>query len=202
MKKIVFAALAAIFGSTPAFADTETGLHPYVGVIVGLDHVILGSNGASGSKDGLVYGGTLGVDTTMSAHTILGIEGEVTGSTVSESAYNVLVLGDSAKLSAGRDLYIGARAGVYAAPNLLLYVKGGYTNARVTATYVSGGTTTTAGDNLGGYRVGTGLEYGVNRLHLRLEYRYSDYGKYKYNGFNTGLNAQRHQVVAGITYPF
>ena len=64
------------------------------------------------------------------------------------------------------------------------------------------GTSFKASDNLDGYRIGAGAEYGFGRYGARLEYRYSDYGNYKYNGVDTGISAKRHQVVVSLLAHF
>ncbi|RYE38770.1 MAG: porin family protein, partial [Hyphomicrobiales bacterium] len=106
------------------------------------------------------------------------------------------------RLKAGRDLFIGARLGFRASPALLVYAKGGYTNARFNLRYTDATSSVEEGDNLDGYRVGAGVEFGESKLRFRGEYRFSDYGDYKYAGTNTGVSAQRHQVVVGAIYAF
>lgn len=199
-KTALFAAAAAVFVATPALAQEESSLHAYAGAIAGLDHVV--ASGGGGTKDGVVYGGVVGVDSTIGSNTILGVEAEIDGSTTSVSQTSLLVPNDFAKISIGRDLYIGVRAGVKVSPKLLAYVKGGYTNARLKATYRSGGTTTTDGQNFDGYRLGAGVETAVGRARLRLEYRFSNYNDLRINGVATGVSPQRHQIVAGVLFGF
>ena len=58
-------------------------------------------------------------------------------------------------------------------------------------------------DEIGGIRAGVGAEIGLgDTFALRVEYRYSDYGEYTYEGIGTGLNISRHQGVAGLVAKF
>lgn len=196
MIKYSFAALALI--AAPAMAQDKPAFGgAYAGVLAGYDHVILSDGTTSGSKDGLLYGAELGYDARFGGM-LAGIEAEVSGSTTKQRATNIVVVGDSGNVRAARDLYLGARAGVLATPATLVYVKGGYVNGRVNASYTSGGTTTTAGSSVDGWRVGAGIEQAFGPFKARLEYRYSDYGQFSYAGTALGVDAKRHQVVAGL----
>ncbi|MFN6936409.1 MAG: outer membrane protein, partial [Tsuneonella sp.] len=110
---------------------------------------------------------------------------------------------DEVRLSAGRDLYVGGRLGFQAGASTLFYVKGGYTDARLKGSYDDGVTVVSESDSLGGFRVGGGLEqkFGSN-FAVRAEYRYSDYGEYSYDGFNTGISVSRHQGMLGLIGKF
>lgn len=199
--KLLFVSVSAVAAvlATPASAQEETKFSgPYVGVNAGYDHVTLDDGTDKGSKDGFEFGVVAGYDVQASTF-VAGIEAEVSGATTKESVSNVFLVGDRFSLKASRDLYIGARAGYVVAPNVLLFAKGGYTNARFTASYSDGaGTVVKDGDNLDGYRLGAGIEYRADRFGARLEYRYSDYGEYSTQGFNTGISARRQQVVATV----
>lgn len=205
MKKIIVAAAAAAAFATPAFAQEESNFGGFkAGVVLGYDSTKLEIEDEGGSKGGFLYGVTAGYDLQL-GRAVLGVEAEVTDSTTRKRAADLLKAGDRAKLSAGRDLYIGARAGVAFNPTLLGYVKAGYTNARVKLNYdgVPATTSFTASDNLDGYRLGAGLEYSPKgNFFGRLEYRYSDYGKFKYQGVNTGVETSRHQVAVTAGYRF
>jgi outer membrane immunogenic protein len=105
-------------------------------------------------------------------------------------------------LKSGRDLYIGGRIGYPVAESFLLYAKGGYTNARVKAVLTDGRDKESDGINLDGYRIGAGVEYTRSKRFLRLEYRYSDYGKVEIEDIDTGISVRRHQVAvtAGLRF--
>jgi outer membrane immunogenic protein len=200
-RKIILAALAATAFSTPALAQEGRSVHPYVGALLGYDRVKIEAAGDSGHKSGLMYGGVVGVDADVSPNFVLGVEGELSDSNVSETATNIVVLGDRAKASAGRDIYVGARAGFRASPNVLIYAKGGYTNARAKLRYTDATGTTSDSTNLDGFRVGAGVEFGFRGVRLRGEYRYSDYQNID-TGFGFDVDAKRHQLVAAAIVGF
>ncbi|MCE7798844.1 outer membrane beta-barrel protein [Sphingobium sufflavum] len=192
MKKIFAAAALAASLSTPAFAqDGEKNPFngPFVGALLGYDNV-RGSipAGPSVKREGLLYGGVIGYDANLGG-AVIGVEGEFTDS---ETKYDVANL----SIHTDRDLYAGARLGGQVTENLMVYAKGGYTNARFEANVFTGGTNIKSGENLDGYRLGAGVETTYRGLTGRVEYRYSDYGKYE------GVNLNRHQVAAIVGYRF
>lgn len=196
MKKAILTALAACVISSPAYAQDDTALGgAKIGVIAGYDSVKLSVDGDSASKGGFVYGLTAGYDFDL-GKAVVGIEAELADSTAKEKATDILEAGDEASIAASRDLYVGARVGFGVGSNVLLYAKGGYTNVRVKARYADSSGSFGDSDTLDGYRLGAGVELVGQMNFARLEYRYSDYGKYSYDGFNTGISASRHQIVA------
>ncbi len=183
MKNILFAAAALAAVAAPAYAQEASNFSGFkVGATVGYESVNLSYDDLDDSKGGVLYGLTAGYDYDLGT-LVIGVEGEVSDSTVKETATDVLVAGDRWKLSAGRDLYVGARLGFPVSHNLMLYAEGGYTNARAKLSVSDG------------YRVGGGIEFANPGHFARLEYRYSDYGNYSYDGFNTGIAASRHQIA-------
>ena len=196
MRKSLLAALiagsAAVY-VTPAAAQEAT---PFSGVrvegIVGYD-----TTDADGdNSDGVVYGAGVGYDLQVGG-LVLGVEGEVSDSTVDECFNDVDLIGDELCVQAGRDLYVGGRIGAAVSRNVLLYGKAGYTNARVALDYEDGTTGTALdfeeGENLDGLRIGGGLEFALGpNSYAKTEYRYSNYEQ----GFD------RHQVVAGFGFRF
>ena len=204
MKKSILAlAVTSVFVATPAFAQDATPFTgPYVGGVLGVDSVELESNGLDGNDKGTIYGGVIGYDMNLGG-VIVGLEGEYTESEASESQRNILTAGDKASLNAGRDLYAGARVGYQIDPNAMLYVKGGYTNAKAKLSYDDNvGNAFSISDKLDGYRVGGGLEASANNMFVRLEYRYSDYGKYETSSLVPNIDTSRHQgvVMAGLRF--
>jgi len=196
MIKYSLAALALI--ATPALAQERQAFGGfYAGAIAGYDHVTLSDGTDSASKDGVVIGAVGGFDANFGAG-VFGVEAEIAGSTTKQRGTYIVVVGDSGSLKAGRDLYIGARGGFLATPATLVYVKGGYVNGRANVSYTSGGTTTEAGSSVDGWRVGAGVEQAFGPFKARIEYRYSDYGRFSYAGTNLGVDAKRHQVIAGL----
>lgn len=217
MRKLVLAALAATTLATPALAQDVGGpfTGPRVGAIVGWDGLRPGSTedsdirGDDQSADGVLYGADVGYDIAFSG-ALVGVEGEITGSTakVENAPYDVNDFGYG-RVKAGRDLYLGARVGVLARPTTLVYVKGGYTNARLDLTRNNSTITTDRHYNLDGYRVGAGVEQAMGRnAYVKAEYRYSNYGdaRLEYaNGANTdnfSVDTDRHQVVVGAGIRF
>jgi outer membrane immunogenic protein len=198
-KFIVAAAVAtvAIGAAAPAFAQTD-GRAPFTGprveALAGWDH----TNINGGKKDGFVYGGALGYDVQRGG-AVVGVEGEVTGSTTKDRAYNVVNANDSARIGAGRDLYVGARVGFAVAPTTLVYAKAGYTNARVNLDYSTPQLTLRDHQNLDGYRIGAGVEHLMpHNTYVKAEYRYSNYG----HNDDYNLDAERHQILAGVGMRF
>jgi outer membrane immunogenic protein len=203
MRKLVLTAATAALGlglAAPAFAqDSEKA--PFTGVRVealgGYDNLSSGDDNSTG-KDGFVYGGALGYDAQVGG-VVLGVEGEITGSTTKVRATDVLTAGDRLRVGAGRDLYVGGRIGYAVSDRALIYAKGGYTNARVNIDYAVGTARIEDHTNLDGYRVGAGVEYNVTpRAYVKAEYRYSHYGQ----ADDYDIDANRNQVLAGVGYRF
>jgi len=184
MSKYLIAALAVSTAAlaAPAMAQdadkTFSGAH--VEALGGWDRV----QGEGQHDNGVLYGVGAGYD-FRSGNTVFGVEGEASDSTQKQ---NVGALTEHAS----RDLYIGGRAGVVVGGNNLLYAKAGYTNARFTVTGTDTGVTLARG-NLGGYRVGAGIEHQLsNNMFVKAEYRYSNY--------KDGVS--RNQVVGGVGIRF
>ena len=190
MRTLFTAALVASAFASPVLAQDRA---PFTGArveaVTGFDRV----QSSGDHSDGIAYGGQLGYD-FQSGLGLVGVEAEATGSTADECTGGATVANPTLCVKAGRDLYAGGRIGTVVSGSTLLYAKGGYTNARVRATSFNGTSTTTlAGNNRDGYRVGAGLEhsFGTN-LYAKAEYRYSDYGDH----------IQRHQALAGVGVRF
>lgn len=216
MRKTVIAALFAASLATPALAqDTDpTFTGPRIEGTLGYDHVGAGSsvsnnNGRDDQKiDGLLYGGGIGYDFAAGG-AVIGVEGEITGSTAKSEQRSYTGTFGFGRVKAGRDLYAGVRAGILASPNTLVYVKGGYTNAKLNV--LAGDTTQTTDTNfkLDGWRVGAGAERALSgNSFAKLEYRYSNYdnARLQYgNGATSGrfdVDTDRHQVVASYGIRF
>lgn len=210
MRKLVIATVAAGLAATPALAQGQVSspedrgfTGPRVEGVVGWDHVRDQTpGGGRTSSDGVVYGGQLGYD-FQAGGAVLGVEGELTGSSTDTDAFDVAAPGDRLRLKAKRDLYIGGRVGYAVTPSTLLYAKAGYTNARIGSDYstTTGNTTTTVSthEDFDGYRVGAGAELKLSgNAYLKGEYRYSHYGDQ--GGMN--LDVDRHQVIGGVGIRF
>lgn len=197
-KLLAAALLAATATAAPAFAQDAAA--PFTGpraeIITGWDHV--GDDSLNnGSRDGLLYGGAIGYD-FQSGNTVFGVEGEATGATTRDTAHGVLAAGDRLRVTAGRDLYVGGRLGFLVGDRALVYAKAGYTNAKFNARYQLNTTDTRTSDTVDGWRLGAGTEVKLtDRVYGKAEYRYS-----KYDDDNAGVDAKRHQLVAGLGVRF
>lgn len=166
-----------------------------LGVLAGYDNVNLEYADLDGDDDGVLYGVTAGYDVDLGS-AVIGLELEASDSSTSQRYNDLFYLGDSVKLAAGRDLYVGARIGIPVSRHVLVYAKGGYTNARAKLSYDDGaGFKISDSDTLDGWRLGGGVEIANETSFARIEYRYSDYGDYKVDGYNTGLAVSRQQVA-------
>jgi len=203
MRKLVLTAATAALGlglAAPALAQ-DSGKAPFTGLrvegLAGYDHLSAG-RGDSGSSDGVMYGGAVGYDAQVGG-VVLGVDGEIAGSTTDTRTDNLFTAGDRLRVNAGRDLYAGARLGYVVSPRTMLYAKAGYTNARVEEQYNAGSTRIEDHQDLDGYRLGAGVEYKMGpTTFVKAEYRYSHYGDI--NGYD--IDANRHQVVAGVGVRF
>ncbi|WP_298670507.1 porin family protein [uncultured Sphingomonas sp.] len=206
MRKLVIATAAAAFGAalaTPALAQSQEPFSgPRVEVLAGWDH-LNADGGNSDGRDGFTYGGAVGYDARIGGGAVVGIEGEIDGATTRARASGILNATDSFRLKAGRDLYVGGRLGYVVSPKAMIYAKAGYTNARFNARYFDGTSTYYQNSsNLGGYRLGAGVEYNLTPMaYVKGEYRYSHYGHV--DGLsNFDPNVDRHQIVAGVGLRF
>lgn len=149
-----------------------------------------------GYDDDIVLGAAVGYD-VRAGRVLLGLEAEITQSSEEECETGILTPSGRLCTRVGRDIAATARLGLIAAPNVLMYGKLGYTNLDVESRLenVAAGTPAIgiANFDLDGVRVGAGAQFGLSsNLHLKTEYRYSDYedGSYK------------HDVVLGVGFRF
>jgi len=217
MRAFLLAAVAAAAVAAPALAQTvnEPFTGPRVGAIIGYDALQPGSTedsdirGDNQTADGLLYGVDAGYDFAFGG-ALVGVEGEVTGSTskVNNDPVDPNAFGYG-RVKAGRDLYLGARVGALLSPVTMLYAKAGYTNGRLDLRRDDTLLRTDRHYNLDGYRLGAGIEQAVGpRSYVKVEYRYSNYGdaRLEYaNGANTdnfSVDTDRHQVAVGAGIRF
>lgn len=196
--KILAAALVASSAlAAPAFAqDSAPFTGPRAEIVGGWDRIEDGSTGDI-SADGFTYGAAVGYD-FQAGGAVIGFEGEATGATTRQTANNVIAPGDRYRVSAGRDLYVGGRVGFVAGGNTLIYAKGGYTNAGIKSRYTAGTVDIEEDENVDGWRLGAGAELKLNeKMYVKGEYRYS-----KYEDDDRGIDAKRHQVLAGVGVRF
>ena len=202
MRKLMLAALAtsaAIAAAAPAAAQTA---QPFTGFrvegLIGYDSLNDRQGQDKSSSDGVLYGAAIGYD-IPAGPVVLGAEGEISGSSSDTRSNGIRVPGDEFRLGAGRDLYAGGRVGYIISPVAMGYIKAGYTNAKFDARYTTGGVTTVNSQEVGGYRLGAGLEYAISpNTFVKGEYRYSHYDELD----GVGINPNRHQLMAGLGLRF
>lgn len=216
MRSLLTATLIAGIWAAPAAAQdasappeaTFTG--PRAELLVGYDRI-----GGDDASDGIAYGGAAGFDFDLGG-VVAGVEGEFTTSGIDEDG--VLSDGTSEFETAfdlGRDLYVGGRLGFRAAPRTLIYAKAGYTNTKFDIeAQVAAGAGVGFEGTVDGYRLGAGIEQvlsasAIGNAFLKLEYRYSNYGgleideeQFDLDEFDTEIDLDRHQVMAGIGIRF
>ena len=193
MRNYVLAALLAGTIAAPAVAQNAA---PFTGPraegIIGYDTTDVPGD----DSDGVVYGGAIGYD-FQAGGAVVGVEAELSDSTVDECTTDFLASGDELCAQVGRDIYVGGRVGALVTPRTLLYGKAGYVNGRLQTEYEDGTAGDTLdfeeGDNLDGVRVGAGVEHAIGtNSFVKAEYRYSNYEQ----GF------AKHQGVVGFGFRF
>jgi outer membrane immunogenic protein len=124
---------------------------------------------------------------------LAGVELNADDSTTKECGSDVVVLGDTLCVRAGRDLSAVARMGWNTSAAGKLYVLAGYTNARLKISYTDATGTVSDAGNGDGVRVGAGYQQSfASGLYGKVEYRYSNYE----------ADFSRHQVLAGVGIAF
>ena len=204
LRYLVILAASATVISSPAMAQESSGTRVYGGVIAGYDDVELKvPDVGSGSSSDIMYGALIGIETDLGSSFILGFEAEFADSEVGDTERDIDVIGDSARLSIGRDLYVGVRAGYQISSRVNLYGAAGYTNTRVNLRYDDGaGFQIKAHTDRDGVRLGAGLEFDVSKnISLRGEYRHSQYKKFG-TGLGFDIKAKRDQLVAAFVVKF
>lgn len=218
MRKLILAALLAGTVAAPAVAqEVNAGFTgPRVGGIVGYGQLGSGEdpeegidndNGGDQSIEGVVYGVDAGFDFAI-AGLVAGIEGEFSESSGKQEVEESIAIPFSSRLETGRDLYVGGRLGFLATPKTLVYAKAGYTNTSIESAFEDADERFEFDTNIDGYRLGAGLEqlFG-EKFYGKIEYRYSNYGNLDFSDnneqdFQTSIDLDRHQVVAGLGIRF
>jgi len=157
-RTVVAAAVLLLASASPALAD-PTGLR--AAVLAGIERTDAAPG--SGASDGFYYGGQLGYDWQLGP-VIAGVEGDLGGSTASQ------ILG-ARRARQGLFASAAVRLAVPITVSLRGFVRGGYAYHEVT--YDTGRAFHGSGWTLGG-----GGELDVTqRVFVRAEYRFSDYGR-------------------------
>jgi outer membrane immunogenic protein len=219
MKKLVLAAMLAGTCASPAFAQSTTDLSPFTGArvegLIGYDILKSGGDnddGVNSSEDegdesieGAVFGVAAGFDFDLGG-VVAGVEAEFSESTGEQEANESVDIPISSSIETGRDLYVGGRIGILATPMTLVYAKGGYTNTSIEANFEDTTALREFDTNADGWRVGAGIEqlFGPN-AYAKVEYRYSNYNTLDFSDnadFETDVDLDRHQIVAGVGFRF
>jgi len=223
MRKYLFAALAATAFTTPAFAQ-DSGFSGFrVEGLAGWDRLQSGEEdgGSETSADdgdesieGAMFGVGVGYDFDLGG-LVAGIEGELSESTgEQESDESLDGVTFTSRVETGRDLYVGGRIGFKVNPGTLVYAKAGYTNTSLNAAFGDGTDSLDLDNNVDGLRLGAGAEFLFGRnAFFKTEYRYSNYttldfsddfdeGDLDFEDFETDIDLDRHQLIAGVGFRF
>ena len=226
MRKLILAALLAGTIATPAFAQDTAS--PFTGFrvegLVGYDKLKSGDSNEDNvdtndddgdeSLEGVAYGVGAGFDFDLGG-IVAGIEAEYMDSTgKQEFDESIDDIDFSSRIGTGRDIYVGGRIGFRAAPSTLVYGKAGYTNLNIDYAAESEDDRYDFAGNVEGWRLGAGVEqlFGPN-AYGKIEYRYSKYSNLDFSDdfdfedidgddFDTEIDVDRHQVVAGFGFRF
>ena len=201
----------------PALIFTWTGV--YVGGQIGYGWGTDGGNvsvpfaggiaggGYGGSPSGVIGGAHAGYNYQIQQW-VLGLEGDVNGTSLSDT---VVSPGGLAGLSSNTrtDIQgsIRGRLGV-AWDRALIYATGGaaFGGFNTSYAYPVGGSSSFSNTRIG-WTVGGGIEYAItNNWSVQVEYRYTDFGRFTDMPGGLGMVDQHHftqnQVQAGFSYKF
>jgi outer membrane immunogenic protein len=159
------------------------------------------------NPSGVIGGAQIGYNLQLGP-LVAGLEGDVSGLTVSQSKYVGLGYNDNIKSNIQGSIRL--RAG-YAIDRILLYATGGAAFAGIKTSYTSPFGYDSISRTRTGWTVGGGVEYAVtNNWTIRAEYRYSDFGAFNDYLINSspilGTYGRHHltqnQVEVGFNYKF
>ncbi|TCP30109.1 porin family protein [Sphingomonas sp. BK235] len=203
LRVLFFIALAC--GSN-AHAHAQSFSGPHVEAIAGLSHDKREVLDRSLKDDSLLYGTGGGYD-LRTGNVVVGVVGEVSGTTNKNCGTFDLAATSGTPSLAGRvcekgqrALFAGARLGYVLGERTLGYVLGGYENIRTRTTFDGAidGVDAPARSHRteDGFRVGAGLERAINdHAFIKAEYRYARSG-------SGGPSSERHQIVSGVGIRF
>ena len=179
--------------ATPARAQDFTG--PRIEGSVGYDRVDAdaGLAGAPDNAEGLRLGVAAGYNVAIGSTVVIGAEAGI-GWTLDDRE-RATVGTTRVSVESGRDIDASLRLGARVAPRTLLYGKAGWANTRFTGTVrnASGTVMSKESANEDGFRLGAGVEHQLSdRLYVKGEYRYTDYGD----------DVRRHQALVGFGMRF
>ena len=213
----VYIAPAPVFSWTGFYVGAEFGGQwgNNSGSVV--DNSTSGTVTTSGSYNtsGVVGGGLVGYNYQINQF-VLGVEGDLTGSSnqgrfSTTNAFNLTGVNLSQNTQYGFGAGVRGRLG-WAIDHTLIYATGGWAYETIDQTYnnnlVNNILQQKISTDRSGYTVGGGVEYAFNyNWSARLEYRWTDYGKYVSNYSNLlSASIQQHPtdntVMAALIYHF
>jgi len=162
------------------------------------------------NTSGVVGGGLVGYNYQINQF-VLGVEGDLTGSS-NQGRFSTNALG----LNASQNSQYGFGAGVrgrlgFAMDRTLFYATGGWAYENIDQTYnnpnINNYLQQKISTERSGYTIGGGVEYAfAPNWSARLEYRWTDYGKYVSSYDGGLLSIQQHPtdnaIIAAINYHF
>jgi len=167
------------------------------------------------NTSGVIGGGLIGYNYQINQF-VLGVEGDLTGSSnqgrfSTTNAFNLTGVNLSQNTQYGFGAGVRGRLG-WAIDHTLIYATGGWAYETIDQTYnnnlVNNILQQKISTDRSGYTVGGGVEYAFNyNWSARLEYRWTDYGKYVSNYSNLlSASIQQHPtdntVMAALIYHF
>jgi outer membrane immunogenic protein len=181
-----------------------------------VDNFTSGTVTTSGSYNtsGVVGGGLVGYNYQINQF-VLGVEGDLTGSS-NQGRFSTTNAFGIAGLNASQNTQYGFGAGVrgrlgYAIDRTLIYATGGWAYENIDQTYnnpnINNYLQQKISTERSGYTIGGGVEYAfAPNWSARLEYRWTDYGKYVSSYDGGLLSIQQHPtdnaIIAAINYHF
>lgn len=216
MKRLVIAAAAFAFSSTPAFAEDTDWSGVYVGVQAGygwghadqpygsLNATTFPSTQDAADQSGAVGGLYAGYN-IQAGSAVLGLEGDfnIDGIDGDDAQSG----GDTNGVKHRWNANIRARAGMLVAPGTLVYAAGGVSFLNGKATNLDATPVEEIPTDWTGWTLGGGIEqaFGTD-LKARIEYRYSDYGKsvanFPLSGYSEQIQPKINTVMVGVAYKF
>lgn len=227
MNTLVCAAIFAAFATTSVMAedaDAPLASNDWSGFYVGgqISHTWGRSTGgayfrATGIPDvfsdsidpkGFAGGAHIGYNYQLSNSIVLGVEADYNRANIASGTVPFNIPGNIGTAEMSWNGSIRGRVGV-AVDRFMPYVTAGYAFGRYKFTPDYGATPPLPGSKVqGGATVGAGVEYAITeKVSTRLEYRYTDFGKARYDtpGFpaeESRINLRTSDVRIGLTFKF
>jgi len=165
---------------------------------------------------GFIGGIFAGYNQKLSGDIVAGIDGAINYTNIKKTKSPLSINGDNIEnesftLKQKWDVALYGRLGVLVGQekSLMPYVLAGVTGTKLYGGLTRNSTTLWKSKNLTGWTVGAGLEYKMNKnWHVRVQYRYSDYGSATFNyntqpAFSAKVKKYKtNSVMVGLSYHF